>query len=232
MKKTSKGTLIYQKGEVIIKEGENDKSIFFLVSGKVGVYKGKNLVSVINQPNSPIGEISAILGVPRTATCVAMEDSEVVVYKGGIDEIISKFPKTAKAIIKNLAERLAKSTELGTRTEKPDVSENPHTAATVEPAVSRTSNNNLPVLRIFKEIPDDKLPKIMGYLSEKEIALSLCASLPDVREKLGKFLSSRRVEAIKDIMSFYSKSGWSEADIRILEEKIKDIIHAIEKPQK
>ena len=226
MKKTNKGTLIYDKGETIIREGEKDKAIFFLISGKIGVYKGDKLVASISQPNSPIGEISAILDTPRTATCIALEESELVVYKGGIDEIITKFPKTAKAIIKNLAERLVKSTSHISYSESGDSHNSSHTLKheSVPSSGSSESYSSKSMSELLKEIPDEVFLKVIGSLNERELALSLHLSPQDVKARFQRFLPSRKLETLKDIITYYTKFGYSEVEIKTLEEKISELV--------
>jgi CRP-like cAMP-binding protein len=228
MKKTNKGTLIYDKGETIIREGEKDKSIFFLISGKIGVYKGDKLVACISQPNSPIGEISAILDTPRTATCIALEESELVVYKGGIDEIITKFPKTAKAIIKNLAERLAKSTS--SYIEGGDSHHIAHTIkqGSVPSSDSSEAYSSKSMFELLQGVPDELFLKIISNLNEKELALTFHLSPQNVKARFQRFLPSRKLETLKDIIGYYSKFGYSEVEIKTLEEKVVELAQVIQ----
>jgi CRP-like cAMP-binding protein len=229
MKKTDKGTVIYQKGETIIREGEKDKTIYFLVSGKVGIYKGRKLISVLDKPNSPIGEISAILETPRTATCIALEESELVAYKGGIDEIIAKYPKTTKAIIKSLAERVAKSTEeLGNiqsenqTDSQPSAQKMQKEEKEVESQTSQKEN-----FSIISEIPDEYLQKFLSTLTEKELAIILTKSSDKIKSRIEKHISKRKMDSLKDIIIFYSKNGLSNAEIEVLHKKIEDVAQAI-----
>lgn len=214
MQKTSRGTIVYDKGEVIIKEGNTGKAIYFLISGKIGVYKGKKLIGVIDKPNSPIGEISAILGTKRTATCIALERSEVAVYKGGIDEIIAKYPKTTKAIIVNLAERVAKSTQKISEIKKEEEEEKKE-----EERIEENFSD-------ISDIPPEKLSGVISLLSEKELAL-LMAESEKFKEKISKLLSSRKFQSIQDLVEYYSRNGVSQAEIEVVKQKVEDIISAI-----
>lgn len=221
MRKTPKGTLIYEKGEDIIREGETGKSIYFLISGKIGVYKGDNMIGTIEKPNSPIGEISAILGTKRTATCKAIEGSELIAYNGGIDEIVSKYPKTAKAIIVNLAERVAKSTEklsnIESKTEE-------KTRAKEETKEEVPENSDI-FEKVFQLSPE-KINRFVSLLSEKELAVILANTDKSSQGKLSKFVSSRKMESIKDLIAYYSKNPLSSAELEVLKDKISDIISA------
>ncbi|MCS7213631.1 MAG: Crp/Fnr family transcriptional regulator [Candidatus Calescibacterium sp.] len=221
MQKTPRGTIIYEKGENIIKEGETGKSIYFLISGKIGVYKGENLVGTIDKPNSPIGEISAILGTKRTATCVALEKSEVVAYNGGIDEIVTKYPKTAKAIIVNLAERVAKSTERLSGVDEKTKEEPKKTENKTE---THQANGN--VFSQISELPPEKISKFLTAFSEKELAVILANIDKNSKDKISKFISSRKMEALEDLISYYTKNALSSAEMEVLKDKISDIISA------
>lgn len=227
MQKTPKGTIIYDKGESIVREGETGKTIYFLVSGKVGVYKGDDLIEVIENPNSPIGEISAILGIGRTATCVALERSEVVAYKGGIDEIVEKYPKTAKAIIVSLAERVARSVERFVRREnvQKEKEKKDRTSEVMSREESIGSERKNVFLHIL-EFPPEKINKLLSLLSEKELAVILSKTDNSFKDRLSKFISSRKMQAIEDLVAYYSKNSISSAEMKMLEEKVCDIILA------
>ena len=96
----------YGAGEIIIKEGQGSSVIYILSKGKLGVYKGAKKVSEITGEGTIFGEMSSILGKPRTCTVKAESESEVIVYRGGIDGIMVKFPSITKKVMRLLAERL------------------------------------------------------------------------------------------------------------------------------
>jgi CRP/FNR family transcriptional regulator, cyclic AMP receptor protein len=102
--------IIYKKGQTITKEGDLTFDWYVLFSGRVGVYRGENLISEFKEKGMIFGEMSGILARPRTATMKAMEDSEVMVVESSIDEVIRKHPEIAHKILINLAERLANTT--------------------------------------------------------------------------------------------------------------------------
>ena len=96
----------YQPGDVVIKEGDVSKGLYLLSSGTLEVYKGDELISEMNKPSSIFGEMSDILGRPRTCKVIAKTECVVIHMSKGIDEIISTRPQIAKRIIVNMAERL------------------------------------------------------------------------------------------------------------------------------
>ncbi len=96
----------YDPGETILKEGQGSNFIYILTNGTLGVYKGETKVSDITGRGTVFGEMSSILGMPRTCTVKADTESEVVVYRGGIDGILKKFPSITQKILRTMAERL------------------------------------------------------------------------------------------------------------------------------
>jgi len=101
---------IYHEGEVIVKEGQGSSIIYILKRGVLGIYKGENKVNEIKGQGIVFGEMSSILGKPRTVTVKAEVNSEIMVYRGGIDGIIKLFPSITKKILVVLAERLEMQT--------------------------------------------------------------------------------------------------------------------------
>ncbi|MDA3850206.1 MAG: cyclic nucleotide-binding domain-containing protein [Spirochaetaceae bacterium] len=67
----------FSKGEILFKEGDTDRHMFIIRSGKVGIYKmGDNklvLVTVLEQ-GSFVGEMSFVSGLTRSASARAEED--------------------------------------------------------------------------------------------------------------------------------------------------------------
>ncbi len=101
---------VYNSGETIIKEGQGSSIIYILKRGTLGVYKGDNKINEIKGSGVVFGEMSSILGKPRTVTLKAEVQSEVMVYRGGIEGIIRRFPSITKKILVVLAERLESQT--------------------------------------------------------------------------------------------------------------------------
>ena len=97
---------LYSAGSTIVEEGDCDLDMFILNEGKLGVFKAGELIAEIEEGGVFFGEMSEILGEPRTATVKALDDCLVTVYDGGLDRIIRDFPSIAKKLIETLAERL------------------------------------------------------------------------------------------------------------------------------
>jgi len=101
----------YQPGELIIKEGDTGKGFFVLRFGTLEVLKGNNLIVQIDTPGSIFGEMSDILEKPRTCNVKAVTECEVIYMTLSIEEMIRTRPKFTSELIRNLAERLEKTTE-------------------------------------------------------------------------------------------------------------------------
>jgi len=116
---------IYEPDQVLIQEDtDGDGSIFILHEGTLGVFKGPEQVAEITAPPATgaiLGEMSEILGVPRTASIKTMEDFDergdtieckVYVYTGGLESIVQDTPEIAVRIMESLATRLQDTTNL------------------------------------------------------------------------------------------------------------------------
>ncbi|MCG8688738.1 MAG: type IV-A pilus assembly ATPase PilB [Desulfobacterales bacterium] len=97
----------YEDKDVIIREGNTDIDFFKLVQGSVYVVKGGKMIAEITQPGDYFGEMSAITGIPRSASIVSKGRSKVKRFPGDkLGEIIEKYPDVAKHLFSIIAERL------------------------------------------------------------------------------------------------------------------------------
>lgn len=102
---------IFAKDEFLGREGWPGREWFVLVRGSVGVYKQEIKLDTFDSPGTIFGEISGILGTLRSASLMALVDTEVICLPNDLDELIKSHPEIAKKIIVNLAERLVKTTD-------------------------------------------------------------------------------------------------------------------------
>jgi CRP-like cAMP-binding protein len=63
----------FEPSEEIIKEGQYDNWIYFLLSGKVGICKQGESISILNRRGDLFGEMGIIDGSPRSASIMAIE---------------------------------------------------------------------------------------------------------------------------------------------------------------
>ena len=69
---TSSGSIRdYKAGETIIKEGEFDCWIYFLICGRLEIIKNNKTVNYFSRLGDMFGEMSVIDGSPRSATVMA-----------------------------------------------------------------------------------------------------------------------------------------------------------------
>ncbi len=98
----------YQDGDFIIRQGNNDKDFFKLVTGAVMVVRDGKKIAEITQPEEYFGEMSAISGEPRSASIVSRGRCKVKRFPGDkLMEVIEKYPEVARHLFKTLVGRLS-----------------------------------------------------------------------------------------------------------------------------
>lgn len=109
----------YRAGTKIFSQGESGTDIYVLKKGAVTVSVDGQLVGLINTPNTIIGEMAYFLGLKRTATVEAVEDSEFIVIPGDyLYDTILKKPEFGIQLLKILVNRLANTTKYVSRLEQ------------------------------------------------------------------------------------------------------------------
>ncbi len=101
----------FKAGETIVKQDSLGKEFYILIKGSVAVIKDTIRLAEYTEPGTVIGEISAILGTPRTATIVCEEDSDFIVISGLGEKEIIENPDIIMYTLINMAERLAAITD-------------------------------------------------------------------------------------------------------------------------
>ena len=94
-------------GEALVQEGDTGDEIMVLAAGSLRVHKtGVGLVDL--HPGAHMGEISMLLGTPRTASIAALEPSVVLVLpRTHLHELMRRRPVLASAITWRMAQFLA-----------------------------------------------------------------------------------------------------------------------------
>ena len=106
---------VFHKGDILMKEGDQDKSMFYIVSGAVSViaknpHRAKK--SAVNElgKGDLVGELSFFDGLPRSATLLVKEETEVlVIERAFFDGLKPDHLRIIKAMarkIRNLNERI------------------------------------------------------------------------------------------------------------------------------
>ncbi len=97
-------------GETIIAEGVTDNHLFILQSGTVVIQKAGTPVAAVSERGTFIGEISAILGEPRSCTVIAETECDILKLTQTIDEMIATHPHITKHLLQEMAKRIKHST--------------------------------------------------------------------------------------------------------------------------
>ncbi len=159
----------FHTGEVIIREGEYDNSLFVVFRGVVQAIKSlgdKNEKDLgILGPGSYFGEIALIDNLPRSASVVAKEDTQVLCLEQlDLHKEIEKFPPMAIEMMQMLSMRIRAN----------------------EKFIKNTLGKFLPICSNCKKIREDNgswtaIEEFIRDRSETEFSHSLC---PDCAKRL------------------------------------------------
>jgi CRP-like cAMP-binding protein len=96
----------YKKGEMIVQEGERAVAFYAITSGKVEVTKGGTPLSTMG-PGGSFGEMALLDGHPRSASLVAVEDTEcLVMTRWDFSAELRTNPNMAAAMLPELSKRI------------------------------------------------------------------------------------------------------------------------------
>ncbi len=103
----------FKKGENVFLEGDQTQEMYVLVSGKLNILKGEQVISQVVQPGAFFGEMSFLLGSNRTATVRAVTDVEAVcIPQDKISDFLKDFPEAPHEISRLLAKRLDRTSQV------------------------------------------------------------------------------------------------------------------------
>lgn len=95
----------FAPGEVILPEGECTGRLYILISGAFEVIKGECPVTVLTEPGSIIGDVSALTGCPHPVTVAAAEETRCHVAHDARNFLASR-PDLTFLVAEVLARRL------------------------------------------------------------------------------------------------------------------------------
>ena len=107
-----------RKGQLLMEEGDESKEMYVLRSGVLKVFKkmpnhSENYAIRLIKPNEIIGELAFLDGKPRSASIVAVVDSEVsrldyTVFR----QMVDKQPSWIKLVLTSMAGKVRDLSEL------------------------------------------------------------------------------------------------------------------------
>ncbi|MEI6126068.1 MAG: cyclic nucleotide-binding domain-containing protein [Pseudomonadota bacterium] len=103
----------FKKGDVLLREGEMDSQILLPEEGILDVFiQGRKVNSIdASVAQDFLGEVGAILGVPRTATVVAATDViAICLPKIELEAVMKDAPSLGVKLIRSLCRKLVNST--------------------------------------------------------------------------------------------------------------------------
>ncbi|OGH57305.1 MAG: hypothetical protein A3G34_04540 [Candidatus Lindowbacteria bacterium RIFCSPLOWO2_12_FULL_62_27] len=101
-----------QAGDEIFKEGETSTHIYYIALGRFVVDKGGEKIAEISEEDQFVGEMSFLLGLPRTATVTALTDSLIMAVPADVfQKSLSENPRMGIELAKLLAKRLASTSQ-------------------------------------------------------------------------------------------------------------------------
>ncbi len=102
---------LFEAGDVIIREGDRDRRLFMIVSGRASVFIGlrgpkEKLLGEIG-PFSYFGEMALIDDLMRSASVVAVEETRLLSLQGDtLLQAIDKYPSIAMELLQTLSRRV------------------------------------------------------------------------------------------------------------------------------
>lgn len=102
----SRHVISHQQGSIIYTDGDPGHEMFAVLKGRVSVRKGEHEICIITQGRS-FGGLSFLLGSPRTATAVALDDVKLAVLNNeNINALMNEFPEFVVEMLREMAIRL------------------------------------------------------------------------------------------------------------------------------
>lgn len=101
----------YKANEVIFNKGDFELCMYSITSGKVGIYQeyatsGEKLLITL-EPGKFFGEMGLLDRMPRSATAVALEDSELeIITEDVYEDFLRKNQDTTLEIMRHMSNRI------------------------------------------------------------------------------------------------------------------------------
>lgn len=101
----------YKKDSVILIEEDSGSGLFVIISGKVKIARtsndGREVILTILNESDFFGEMAILDGMTRSASVIALEDSELfMIQRNDFIELIKQHPEISIALLQELTKRL------------------------------------------------------------------------------------------------------------------------------
>lgn len=104
-------TIFKQRGEVIVREGEETDDAYIILEGEVEVTKKGRSIAVLKE-NSIFGEIAMVDQRPRTATCTAKLPCKLgKVTRKDYKELLRLRPEAINPLLRVVTDRMRSLTD-------------------------------------------------------------------------------------------------------------------------
>ena len=105
--------IAFEKGRVIIKEGDTQAQAYLIQSGRVGVFtesEGKKIELAVLEKGEIVGEMALITDEVRAASVEALEDCILIqISRTEFEERLKNSDRAIRAVVKILSHRVAES---------------------------------------------------------------------------------------------------------------------------
>ena len=99
--------VFFPAGSVLFHEGDEGHEAYFVLKGTVSVRKEGHEISTIGE-RKLVGEMSFLLGQPRSATAVAVDSCECIrIDDRNAQVLMREFPETVREMLREMAARLS-----------------------------------------------------------------------------------------------------------------------------
>ena len=111
-------------GQLLFREGDKDDSLYVVLSGRLGAFlrndEGKEVLIRQMPTGETVGEMAVLSGEPRSATVLALRDTELVrLSRLAFDKLIEEHPKSLRFVTDLLVHRLREPPRLAAWTAAP-----------------------------------------------------------------------------------------------------------------
>ncbi|MDD5675653.1 MAG: cyclic nucleotide-binding domain-containing protein [Chitinivibrionales bacterium] len=104
---------LYRKDEIVFNEGEPGAGMYIVIHGEVAIRKRvaaeKQIVLAVIGTRHFFGELALLDEIPRSASAVAVEETELLAFcKPDLERIVLRNPKLGVTILRNISRLVCK----------------------------------------------------------------------------------------------------------------------------